>query len=136
MCCDKTKKYDGDVLLSPYFLKNEGSTISLGGHNTSWERAFPPTLKALKDQKSSLISLGPSNDAPAFDSAPAQPSWDDAIISQQPDPALASSNVNEAAPGSPLSLNDDIGADNSPLLTSINTPDLTVLEPEAESGEI
>lgn len=136
VCCDTTKKYDGDALPSPYYLKNEGSTMSLGGHYTSWEQAFPSALKSLKDQKSSLTSLGPSNDAYAFDFPPAQPSWDDTIIRQQPKPALASGNVNEAAPGSTLSFNDDVGADNSPLITSINTPDLTALEPETESGKI
>lgn len=154
MCCDKSKKYEGDVVLSPYFTMNEGSTITLGEHRTTWEDAFPSTLKSLKDSKSSMNTLPPYNKAFGLDSSSPQhfqPSGDNVRLVEQTDTVVGSSNANAATADFTLNLNDvlalnsmvqsnipenlnrqshDIEPGTTPLFTNINVPDLADLELE------
>ncbi|MCJ1461429.1 hypothetical protein MMC07_000026 [Pseudocyphellaria aurata] len=134
---------------------NEGSTVSMGGHSTDWDDAFPSTLKSLKDTKSSALHIL-SLDSDVFpadsfsSSSPQQFQVSDQSINpgQQPEPPLvASSNINAAdfpfnlnTPLGPVSVAQPaivpenlVGDGGNPLLfASINSPDFTALEPDGD----
>lgn len=155
--CDKTKKYGGDPLPSPYFIKHEGSTMSLGGHNTSWEDAFPVTLKSLKAPKSSMGAPQAYDGALAYDGTSSdeqvQPDWDDIKIGQHTEARLASADGDVDMVRSTLDLDESLPPDivtqplvpedtfgqslsdavnNAPSSASLETPGFTAREPERE----
>ncbi|MCJ1269050.1 hypothetical protein MMC22_008938 [Lobaria immixta] len=157
-CCDKNKIYNGEILPNPYAIKGEGSTMTEGGHYTTWEKAFPTTLKSLKDSKTSMDTAPPYHDAFIYDSSSPtqqlQPSWDGINTGQQMEALADPSNTNIATAGSTLNLNNflplnpvvqpvvpelnlfaqnpnDIEAGNAPFLANnIQSPEFPAFEPE------
>lgn len=146
--------YQGNVLPSPYFIKNEGSSVTDGSHRTSWDKAFPSALKSLKESKHSMNSFPPYSDAVAFESSSLQqipPSWDNVNLNQQTESLADFSNVNVASTGSILNLDhllalnpsvqpvvqenfyeqdNDSGAGTTPSFATTISPELIALEPE------
>lgn len=129
-----------------------------GGHYTTWEKAFPTTLKSLKDSKASMDTASPYHDAFIHDSSSPtnqpQPSWDGINTGQQTEALADSSTINIASAGSTLNLNDllllnpvvqpvvpelnlfgqtpaDIEGGNAPFLANnIRIPEIPAFEPE------
>lgn len=127
--------------------------MTLGGHTTTWEEAFPTTLKSLKESKSSMNTLPSYDNAFVLESQQLQSNWGSDNPGQQTDTFADPSNVNAAASGSTSNLNDllaldsvvqpvvpdnpyrhtpNVRASNAPLFAMINIPELT--DHEAEGG--